>query len=52
MYEHGKALNAGTHFEVDDVIDPVDTRRWLSAGLRAAARRHPTPKKRPFIDAW
>ena len=25
MYEHGKALNAATHFEIDDVIDPADS---------------------------
>lgn len=27
MYEHGKALNAASHFEIDDVIDPADSRR-------------------------
>ena len=25
-YEHGKALNVAVHFEIDDVIDPADTR--------------------------
>ncbi|GAB2875668.1 carboxyl transferase domain-containing protein [Nocardioides pacificus] len=29
-YEQGKALNAATVFELDDVIDPADTRRWIS----------------------
>ncbi|MBH0780813.1 acetyl-CoA carboxylase family protein [Nocardia bovistercoris] len=28
-YAHGKALTAATVFELDDVIDPADTRRWL-----------------------
>jgi acetyl-CoA carboxylase carboxyltransferase component len=28
MYEHGKALNTATYFEIDDVIDPADSRRW------------------------
>jgi acetyl-CoA carboxylase carboxyltransferase component len=53
LYEHGKALNAGALFEVDDVIDPAETRRWLVAGLRsmpAPARRE--GKKRPCIDGW
>ncbi|WP_054812465.1 acetyl-CoA carboxylase family protein [Nocardia arizonensis] len=28
-YAHGKALTAATVLELDDVIDPADTRRWL-----------------------
>ncbi|MFG3615902.1 carboxyl transferase domain-containing protein [Nocardia sp. NPDC047654] len=28
-YANGKALTAATVLEVDDVIDPADTRRWL-----------------------
>src|SRR4029077_8650996 len=34
-YEHGKALNTASHFEIDDVIDPVDSRLWLTRALRA-----------------
>ncbi len=30
MYEHGKAANVASHFEIDDAIDPADTRRWIS----------------------
>ncbi len=30
MYEHGKAVSVATHFEIDDVIDPADTRRWIA----------------------
>ena len=42
MYEHGKAVNAASHFEIDDVIDPADTRRWITAILdaRRRPRRH------------
>ncbi|NEW54011.1 carbamoyl-phosphate-synthetase, partial [Nocardia cyriacigeorgica] len=29
-YANGKALNAATLLEIDDVIDPADTRRWIS----------------------
>jgi acetyl-CoA carboxylase carboxyltransferase component len=53
MYEHGKAVNAASHFEIDDVIDPVDSRRWIATLL--AATPPPTPrtaKKRPNIDTW
>ncbi|AOW95269.1 carbamoyl-phosphate-synthetase [Rhodococcus sp. WMMA185] len=28
-YEHGKAINAATIFELDDVIDPADSRTWI-----------------------
>ena len=36
MYTHGKALNTASHFEIDDVIDPADTRRWIMAILASA----------------
>jgi len=52
-YEHGKALNAASHFEIDDVIDPADTRRWIVTALAAAPPPAPRPgKKRPNIDTW
>jgi acetyl-CoA carboxylase carboxyltransferase component len=53
MYEHGKALSSASHFEIDDVIDPADSRRWISTAFAAApgpAQR--TGKKRPNIDTW
>jgi len=55
MYEHGKALNTATHFEIDDVIDPADTRRWLATILRSVPPRvgwAGRPKKRPNVDTW
>jgi acetyl-CoA carboxylase carboxyltransferase component len=53
MYEAGKALNAATYFEIDDVIDPADTRRVVSATLAAAPPPAPRAgKKRPCIDTW
>ncbi|MDA3623914.1 ATP-grasp domain-containing protein [Saccharopolyspora sp. WRP15-2] len=36
-YERGRALRAATTFELDDVIDPADTRRWIST-LRPCGR--------------
>ena len=53
MYEQGKGLNTAALFEIDDVIDPADTRRWIMAGLTSAPP--PTPsagKKHAWIDAW
>ncbi|HEY6479688.1 MAG TPA: carboxyl transferase domain-containing protein, partial [Streptosporangiaceae bacterium] len=52
-YSWAKALNAGTVFEVDDVVDPADTRRWLVMGLDSVP---PKPvregKKRAWVDTW
>ncbi|MEC4720873.1 carboxyl transferase domain-containing protein [Noviherbaspirillum sp. CPCC 100848] len=52
-YEQGKAINMASFLEIDDVIDPRESRRWLLRGLRscppAPAR---TGKKRSFIDTW
>jgi acetyl-CoA carboxylase carboxyltransferase component len=53
MYQHGKALNTASHFEIDDVIDPADTRRWLTAVLESSPPPTSRPgKKRPNIDTW
>jgi acetyl-CoA carboxylase carboxyltransferase component len=53
MYQHGKALNTATYFEIDDVIDPADTRRWISEALAAAPPARPRAgKKRAYIDSW
>ncbi len=53
-YERGQGVNMAAYGEIDDVIDPVDSRRWIStlfespdAGWRARAG-----KKRPNVDAW
>ncbi len=53
MYERGKALNTASLFELDDVIDPADTRGWIMSGLRSTPPAPPRQgKKRPFVDAW
>ncbi|MEP4649878.1 MAG: carboxyl transferase domain-containing protein [Ilumatobacter sp.] len=50
MYEHGKAVSIASHFEIDDVIDPADTRRWITT-LLAAAPEAPRGTRRN-IDTW
>jgi acetyl-CoA carboxylase carboxyltransferase component len=47
----GQALNMASHLEIDEVIDPAQTREWLLRHLRAAGRA-PLPPRRGFIDAW
>ena len=49
MYEHAKALNAAQIFEIDDVIDPADTRAVIARTLAAAGT--PEPSGRP-VDPW
>jgi acetyl-CoA carboxylase carboxyltransferase component len=51
MRERGKALNVASHLELDDVIDPAETRPWLLRVL-AAARRSALPPRRAFVDTW
>ncbi|HET9610981.1 MAG TPA: carboxyl transferase domain-containing protein [Acidimicrobiales bacterium] len=51
-YEHGKALNSASHFEIDDVIDPADSRRWIATMLASAPVPPRESKKRPAVDTW
>jgi len=42
-----------SHVEIDDVIDPAETRaRILSIVGKGATWRQRTGKKRPMIDTW
>ncbi len=53
MYQQGKGLSAAMHFEIDDVIDPAESRRLIVTALRSAPAPAPrTGKKRPFVDTW
>jgi acetyl/propionyl-CoA carboxylase alpha subunit/acetyl-CoA carboxylase carboxyltransferase component len=52
-YEHGKGLNMATHFEIDDVIDPAESRQWVVNALRSTPPPAPrTHKKRSCVDTW
>ena len=47
-YERGKGLNMAAYFEIDDVIDPAGSARWIATLFDG-----PTPPEhRPYIDAW
>ena len=49
----GKAVNIASAFEIDDVIDPMESRKWIMAALASSP---PPParegKKRSCIDTW
>jgi acetyl-CoA carboxylase carboxyltransferase component len=52
-YEHGKAVNMAAQFEIDAVIDPVQSRAWIVSALRSAPPAPPRAgKKRPCVDSW
>ena len=53
MYARGKATSMASVLEIDDVIDPADTRRWIMRGLRTAQPAAPrSSKKHAFISTW
>jgi acetyl-CoA carboxylase carboxyltransferase component len=53
-YERGRGLNMAAYGEIDDVIDPADSRRWIATlfdeGAPTWQRR--AGKTRPYVDAW
>jgi acetyl-CoA carboxylase carboxyltransferase component len=50
--ENAKALNAAALFELDDVIDPAETRGLIASTLAAAAVAEPPAAGRGFVDTW
>jgi acetyl-CoA carboxylase carboxyltransferase component len=53
-YERGRGINMAAYGEIDDVIDPADSRRWIATLFDPPAPewRSRPGKKRPNIDAW
>ncbi len=51
--ENARALNAAQLFEIDDVIDPAETRGLIAATLAAAGRSAaPAERAHRFVDTW
>ena len=48
-YAKGKAINMAATLEIDAVIDPAETRRWLSQGLASARVAAPAGQG---VDPW
>ena len=53
-YERGRGISMASYFEIDDVIDPVDTRRWIAGLFDEATPRwwETAGKRRPNVDTW
>ena len=52
MQENARAINAAQLFEIDDVIDPAETRPLIASTLAAAARGRRPPRHHRFVDTW
>ena len=53
-YERGRGVNMAAYGEIDDVIDPADSRRWIATLFDENAEEwwRREGKKRPNVDAW
>jgi acetyl-CoA carboxylase carboxyltransferase component len=53
-YEHGQGLNMAAYGEIDDVIDPSDSRRWIATLFDPPLSdwRGRAGKRRPNVDTW
>jgi acetyl-CoA carboxylase carboxyltransferase component len=52
LYERGKAINMASYLEVDAVIDPADTRKWIMQGLTSIPGECPKGTGHDFVDPW
>lgn len=50
-YERGHAINTAAAVEIDAVIDPAETRKWVAQGIASAELRG-RRARRGFVDAW
>jgi acetyl-CoA carboxylase carboxyltransferase component len=53
-YERGEGVNMAAYGEIDDVIDPADSRRWIATLFDEHTGQwwRRAEKKRPNVDAW
>jgi len=53
-YERGRGISMASYGEIDDVIDPADSRRWIAMLFDEHEPQwwQRPGKRRPYIDAW
>lgn len=51
-YQRGKAINAASVMEFDEVIDPKDTRKWIVTALESIPREDYQEWGRRYVDSW
>jgi acetyl-CoA carboxylase carboxyltransferase component len=52
LYERGKAINMASYLEIDAVIDPADTRKWIMQGLKSIPAQPILEAGHSFVDPW
>jgi acetyl-CoA carboxylase carboxyltransferase component len=52
LYERGKAINMAAYLEIDAVIDPADTRKWIMQGLNSVPAQRPHGADHSYVDPW
>jgi acetyl-CoA carboxylase carboxyltransferase component len=51
-YTMGKAVNMASYMEIDSVIDPAETRRWILRGLKSISPEYKKESGGMYIDPW
>ncbi|PKN37038.1 MAG: biotin carboxylase [Deltaproteobacteria bacterium HGW-Deltaproteobacteria-2] len=52
LYKRGKAINMASYLEIDSVIDPADTRKWIMQGIKSVPAQRLPEAGHSFIDPW
>ena len=52
LYEKGKAINAASLLEFDTVLDPIESRNWISMVIESPADNSMKATKNRYIDSW
>jgi acetyl-CoA carboxylase carboxyltransferase component len=52
LYKRGKAINIASYLEIDSVIDPADTRKWIMRGIKSVPAGKNQETCHSFIDPW
>jgi acetyl-CoA carboxylase carboxyltransferase component len=52
LYERGKAINMASYLEIDALIDPADTRKWITEALKAVPAERAEKAGHDFVDTW
>ena len=52
LRERGKAVNIASYLEIDSVIDPADTRKWIMQGIKSVPAQKYPEAGHSFIDPW
>jgi acetyl-CoA carboxylase carboxyltransferase component len=52
LYKRGKAVNIASYLEIDSVIDPADTRKWIIQGIKSTPAGKLQGTCHAFVDPW